>query len=354
MERRAIQLGLRGEILKRFHEEWIQHVTDITDFVKEQHQHVLANKLDKLMSPAELVYIPSDPKISGHIRLTGSAAITHEQETSVIGKTDFVQMLESLTPNGACCSELLTKTCQGMTKDSSSDRKAKQGVIVCLGGAFNPVHTHHVQLISETINWIKENTQFYVVAARLGVAPDGYVKTKCRKTKQKCMKAEHRIRLCELACKDHDLIKPYKFPVGSALDCGERVKKELSGVDAKIAVICGADRAMTKSGKSKWNTKSNHVTICVGRKGTDIDEIKEALVDDLKLGIVKNPDFYVVEKELDNVSSTEVREALAKIDTAESSQSGSEIITDIVTKGWITEPVGNYILENYESLYLDI
>ncbi|WP_196893461.1 DUF4291 domain-containing protein [Aureivirga marina] len=36
LERKAIQLGLKGEILKKFNEEWIVSIYDITEFVKKE------------------------------------------------------------------------------------------------------------------------------------------------------------------------------------------------------------------------------------------------------------------------------------------------------------------------------
>lgn len=312
------------------------------------------------MSPSERVYVPSDPEICAHIRLTGFEKTTdvYDEETAC-GKTDFAKMMDSLkSADGACCSELLTKTCQEMTvgkKETSSETaKTPLDVIVCLGGAFNPVHTRHIEVVNEAVNWVKENTKFKVIAARLAVAPDGYVKAKYKRNKQKCMKAEHRIQLCEIACKESEIIKPYMFPVGSALDCGEKVKRELGRKDAKIAVICGADRAVLKSGNAKWNKKANGITLCIGRKGTEMDEIKEAFVEDLKSGIVVNPDFYIIEKELDNVSSTDVRAALAGLEDLETPEARKDVVASIVEKGWITESVGNYILENIDSLYLKL
>jgi len=53
IERRAVQLGLRGETLRNFATEWITEIEDITDFVKEEHQKVSANELDKLIVPYE-------------------------------------------------------------------------------------------------------------------------------------------------------------------------------------------------------------------------------------------------------------------------------------------------------------
>jgi hypothetical protein len=53
LERRAVQLGLRGETLRKFASEWITEIEDITDFVKEEHRKVLAGELDKLVVPFE-------------------------------------------------------------------------------------------------------------------------------------------------------------------------------------------------------------------------------------------------------------------------------------------------------------
>lgn len=345
-------------MLKKFHEEYIQGVEDISAFVKDQHQAVLNERIDKLMSPSERVYIPSDTQISANIRLSGFEGKQVDEVVVQGGKTDFAQMLESLNTDGACCSELLTKTCQKMTINSSEceggDVKTREDIVVCLGGAFNPVHSCHVQVVQEAVTWLHENTRFRVIAARLAVAPDGYVKAKCKRKKQRRIKAEHRIRLCELACQDTELIKPYKTAVGSALECGEKVKKELDNASAKVAVIVGADRAMTKSNNAKWNKKTNNITVCIGRKGTSISEIKSAFVEDLKLGVVENPDFYIVEKELDNISSTDVRTALAELDNTDTAQEKSDIIEGIVNKGWIKESVGKYILENLDDLYLKL
>ncbi len=56
LERRAIQLGLRGSILKKFATDWIESIEDVTDFVTAQNQFVLANDLDKLQIPYETIY----------------------------------------------------------------------------------------------------------------------------------------------------------------------------------------------------------------------------------------------------------------------------------------------------------
>jgi hypothetical protein len=59
--RRAIQLGIRGEILQRFASgEIIESITDISEFVKEQHVLVKEGRLEELMIPEESVYAVED------------------------------------------------------------------------------------------------------------------------------------------------------------------------------------------------------------------------------------------------------------------------------------------------------
>lgn len=59
LQRRAIQLGLRGEILRRYGQDEILSVTDITPFVREQAQN-LDHNIDDLNVPAERVYRPDE------------------------------------------------------------------------------------------------------------------------------------------------------------------------------------------------------------------------------------------------------------------------------------------------------
>ncbi|MAS92005.1 MAG: hypothetical protein CMO55_02320 [Verrucomicrobiales bacterium] len=56
-ERRAIQLGLRGEMLRRFAKDQVVQIEDISDFVAEQRPHS-AGDLKRLVTPKEEVYLP--------------------------------------------------------------------------------------------------------------------------------------------------------------------------------------------------------------------------------------------------------------------------------------------------------
>jgi len=64
LHRRAIQLGLKGEVLERFGKQQVRLIEDITDFVHAQKQHVDSRQLEQLIVPQERVYLPADPGIA--------------------------------------------------------------------------------------------------------------------------------------------------------------------------------------------------------------------------------------------------------------------------------------------------
>lgn len=69
LERRAIQLGMRGTIQRQFATEWIISIEDITDFVLEQGQAVEAKQLNRLLVMEEEVYVPALSETLQHLQL---------------------------------------------------------------------------------------------------------------------------------------------------------------------------------------------------------------------------------------------------------------------------------------------
>jgi hypothetical protein len=69
LERRAIQLGLRDEILKSYTKDWIIDIEDISEFVSEQRQH-LSPPYSQLQMPQENVYPVSDPQVATRLQLS--------------------------------------------------------------------------------------------------------------------------------------------------------------------------------------------------------------------------------------------------------------------------------------------
>lgn len=67
VERRAIQLGLRGDILRRYGREWIVALEDISAFVEEQRTLLHAGGVDELVTPAEEVYPVADAAVAARL-----------------------------------------------------------------------------------------------------------------------------------------------------------------------------------------------------------------------------------------------------------------------------------------------
>jgi hypothetical protein len=64
LDRKAIQLGLRGPILTAFAKEWIVRIEDISEFVREQHNNAKQGHYDQLMLPREDIYPIVDEALS--------------------------------------------------------------------------------------------------------------------------------------------------------------------------------------------------------------------------------------------------------------------------------------------------
>ena len=56
-QRRAIQLGLTGNVLRKYAQNWVVGIEDISDFVAEQRAHAESNGYEKLVTPREEVYV---------------------------------------------------------------------------------------------------------------------------------------------------------------------------------------------------------------------------------------------------------------------------------------------------------
>jgi hypothetical protein len=70
IERRAIQLGMRGSILARYAREWILDIEDISEFVREQYEHVRIGNYAQLATPREMVYPVDDESVVARLEIS--------------------------------------------------------------------------------------------------------------------------------------------------------------------------------------------------------------------------------------------------------------------------------------------
>ncbi len=71
LERRAIQLGLRGNFLTNYARDWILEIEDISKFVSEQRRNVVWD-CENLIVPVEKVYPILDSTFKEKLELTQS------------------------------------------------------------------------------------------------------------------------------------------------------------------------------------------------------------------------------------------------------------------------------------------
>ncbi len=70
VERRAMQLGLRGAALRSYAREWIVEIEDISPFVAEQREHARSGHDERLVLPREDVYPVTDPIVAARLKLS--------------------------------------------------------------------------------------------------------------------------------------------------------------------------------------------------------------------------------------------------------------------------------------------
>jgi hypothetical protein len=66
VDRRALQLGLRGETLRRYASEWILGIEDVSALVAAQRAHAREPGWPRLVTPREDVYVPGEPETQGY------------------------------------------------------------------------------------------------------------------------------------------------------------------------------------------------------------------------------------------------------------------------------------------------
>ncbi|MCA8990953.1 MAG: DUF4291 domain-containing protein [Planctomycetaceae bacterium] len=69
LERRAIQLGLRGPVVEKYVRDWVLDIEDISEFVEQQRHAATAGKLDQLVTPSEATYAVTDSAVAGRLEL---------------------------------------------------------------------------------------------------------------------------------------------------------------------------------------------------------------------------------------------------------------------------------------------
>ena len=70
--RRAIQLGLRGDVLAKYAREWIIEIQDISPYVRAQRAYAIVQDYERLMTPAEAVYPVNDSNVARRLQVSST------------------------------------------------------------------------------------------------------------------------------------------------------------------------------------------------------------------------------------------------------------------------------------------
>jgi Domain of unknown function (DUF4291) len=72
LERRAIQLGLRSEVLAKYAKDWLIDLEDISEFVRQQYKAVQRQDWENLLTPSESVYPVTNTEVATKLGLSHS------------------------------------------------------------------------------------------------------------------------------------------------------------------------------------------------------------------------------------------------------------------------------------------
>ncbi|GMI85313.1 nicotinate/nicotinamide mononucleotide adenyltransferase [Hibiscus trionum] len=191
-------------------------------------------------------------------------------------------------------------------------------VVLVATGSFNPPTLMHLRMFELARDALNSNG-FCVIRAFMSPVNDAY-------KKRGLIAAEHRIKMCNLACKSSDFImvdlweaKQSSFQrsltvlnrVKSFLTEGGLIRKE----SLKVMLVCGSDLLQSFSIPDFWIPEQVRVickdygVVCIRREGQDLEKIISG--DEILNG---NWDYIKIVDELvsNQINSTRLRECISR------------------------------------------
>ncbi|KAK0587895.1 hypothetical protein LWI29_030817 [Acer saccharum] len=220
--------------------------------------------------------------------------------------------------------------------------KDKVYVVLVVTGSFNPptfMHLRMFELARDALN----AEDYCVIGAYMSPVNDAY-------KKRGLISSEHRIQLCNLACKSSKfiMVDPWEANQNSfqrTLTVLSRIKKSLSEdrlisrESLKVMLVCGSDLLQSFGVPGFWIPEQvraifrDYGVVCIRREGQDVDKI----ISDNEILNENRDNIKVVDELVPNqISSTRIRECISK---------------GLSIKYLTTDEVIDYIREN--SLYLN-
>ncbi|KAM3302617.1 nicotinamide/nicotinic acid mononucleotide adenylyltransferase isoform X3 [Capsicum chacoense] len=223
-------------------------------------------------------------------------------------KTDIALPLDKLSLD-------LLKQVEG---PSSPARRKRTSVILVSTGSFNPPTYMHLRCF-ELARDALTSEGFCVIGGYMSPVNDAY-------KKKSLISAEHRVAMCELACKSSEFVMTDPWEAGQ--DSYQRTLAVLSRIktavgdgslasteDVKVMLVCGSDLLESFSTPGVWIPEQVRAIcrdfglVCVRRGGQDVEKIIPN--DDILNAYKRN--IRVVDEVVPNgISSTGLRDCISK------------------------------------------
>jgi len=205
----------------------------------------------------------------------------------------------------------------------------KPGIVLVLGGSFNPVHRMHVQLFECARRHLRNmHGEDRVVGGFLSPSADDYVR---QKLGANAMKFRHRTNACSLGVEKSPWIDVCDWGLVAVnqvcKNMSEILRNEFPGRQFQIIEICGADYAL------KYKLKENDFDVlCCARNGATA-KLKKRLAN-------THSNVDVIDEELEDISSTEIRKKIC-----------SGAIADLTERKFLPNGVLEYTMGAGDSLF---
>ncbi|XP_010669696.1 nicotinamide/nicotinic acid mononucleotide adenylyltransferase isoform X2 [Beta vulgaris subsp. vulgaris] len=201
---------------------------------------------------------------------------------------------------------------------SAGATKEKTYVVLVATGSFNPPTFMHLRMF-ELARDALSSEGYHVIGAYISPVNDAY-------KKRGLLSAEHRIEMCQLACKSSNYIMVDTWEAKQAtyqrtLTVLSRVKSFLcenslvSPGSLRVMLVCGSDLLESFGIPGVWIPEQVRAIIrdfgvaCIRREGQDVDKIisSNEILNDNKSGI------KVVDELISNqISSTRIRDCISR------------------------------------------
>ncbi|PWA62931.1 nicotinate/nicotinamide mononucleotide adenyltransferase [Artemisia annua] len=201
---------------------------------------------------------------------------------------------------------------------SNSGTKGKMHVVLVSTGSFNPPTFMHLRLF-ELARDALNSKGFHVVGGYMSPVNDAY-------KKKGLIPAEHRITMCQLACKSSEFIMVDSWEAKQSsfqrsLTVLSRIKSFfcdnglIPSAFLKVMLVCGSDLLESFSTPGAWIPEQvrticrDYGVVCIRREGQDIEEIiaRDEILTENK-GNIEVVDEIVPNR----ISSTLVRDCISR------------------------------------------